>query len=206
MLKVISHAGIHKSGYSLWNCKCDCGNFRIVTGSKLVRKVIENCGCLKGNAQRTHGLSKTALFKVWCSMKNRCNRMKDPSFKDYGARGIKLCDEWMNDFQIFYNWCMYNGYKKGLSLDRKDNNGNYDPDNCRWVTIDIQVRNKRSNIILEFNGELLTLTDIAKKLNICDETLRNRYHRGERGERLFRTIETKFRKKLILRELEGEEY
>lgn len=107
----------------------------------------KSCGCvsskLKGDFHKTHGLSKHKLFKVWSAMKERCNNLKDKGFVNYGARGISMCDTWSNDFKKFYDWAIESGYKEGLTIDRINNNGNYEPSNCRWTTSDVQNTNKR---------------------------------------------------------------
>lgn len=99
-------------------------------------------------------------------MKTRCYNEKCKSFKDYGLRGIIVCDEWLNDTLAFYNWAINNGYKKGLQIDRIDNDGNYEPTNCRWVTKKEQARNRRTNRWLEYNGERMLISDWAIKLGV----------------------------------------
>lgn len=108
----------------------------------------------------------------------RCHRKNTKAYPDYGGRGITVCDEWKRDFQAFYDWAMANGYNDTLSIDRKDNDKGYSPDNCRWATTEIQANNKRSNISVEYNGESHTLAEWSKILGIKDATLRKRLNDG----------------------------
>lgn len=114
------------------------------------------------------------LYKKWTRMKQRTSDPNHPSYKHYGGRGIKVCSEWAEDFQKFYEWSISNGYKEGLTIDRIENNGDYEPSNCRWATYDIQANNKRSNINLAYKGETKTLTQWCKKLKLHYPTIRYR--------------------------------
>lgn len=117
----------------------------------------------KNNKSYKHGLTNHPLFRVWQHIKDRCINSNDKSYKNYGGRDIKICKEWLNDFKAFYDWCIVTGYKKGLTLDRIDNNGNYEPNNCRWASRKIQNRNKRSNTYLSINKEVLCFKDACDK-------------------------------------------
>lgn len=97
-----------------------------------------------------HGKKNTRLYRIWLQMKNRCFNIRTNRYKDYGGRGITVCDEWKNDFTKFYDWSILNGYQENLTIDRIDNDGNYEPSNCRWVTVKIQNRNSRSNHLITF--------------------------------------------------------
>ena len=125
-----------------------------------------------------HHLTNHPLYSVWINMKGRCYNPNDKSFKDYGGRGIRVCDEWINNFIAFYEWSMTNGYKKNLSIDRIDVNGNYEPSNCRWATIDVQSNNKRNTIFIEFNGKPYVLSELAKITGVKRCTLYSRYRSG----------------------------
>lgn len=127
--------GVNKNKKTIWLCQCDCGSDpKILMGKVLKSKAILSCGCIRKNQYKTHGLTYTPLYKVWCGMKGRCSNENNKGYNDYGGRGIKICDEWVNDFETFYNWAIENGFKKGLVIDRKNNDMGYFPNNCHWVT------------------------------------------------------------------------
>lgn len=129
-----------------WKCKCDCGNITIVRHGDLRNGSTVSCGCYnyeKESAAKTHGYSRTKLGNVFEGMKQRCNNPKNKNYEKYGGRGIKICTEWLNDPKKFFDWAIKNGYKEGLSIDRIDVNGNYEPDNCRWADNETQCLNQR---------------------------------------------------------------
>ena len=136
-----------KFRYGLYKCGFCGEEFRTQT-SRVKNKYIKSCGCYKkrrtSETHKTHGLQNTRIYKIWSTLKGRVLNPKNKAYKDYGGRGITLCDEWL-DVQNFYDWAMSNGYEenKGLSIDRIDNDGNYEPNNCRWTTRVIQNRNQR---------------------------------------------------------------
>lgn len=120
-----------------WNCKCDCGNFRCVSTRNLNRGDTKSCGCLKHESKTTiHGKYKERIHKEWRGILHRCKNPSASHYENYGGRGISVCDEWSgkDGFINFYKWSMENGYSDNLTLDRKDNDKGYSPDNCRWVT------------------------------------------------------------------------
>lgn len=125
-----------------------------------------------------HGLYKNRLYGIWSNMKTRCCSETYHLYKDYGARGIEVCDEWLNDFEHFYNWAISNGYQDNLTIDRINNNGNYEPSNCRWVDMKTQNRNRRSNVWLECRGQKKILNDWAKDLNVDRRTISRRLKLG----------------------------
>lgn len=136
-----------------WLCNCDCGNSVLVRGYHLRNRYTSSCGCLHDECldrgRVVHGKSHTRLFYVWCTMKQRCYDPKHEHYGRYGGRGITVCDEWLHDFQAFYNWAMANGYDENApqgqcTIDRIDNDRGYSPDNCRWVDMKAQNKN-RSN-------------------------------------------------------------
>lgn len=145
-----------KSNKKSWICVCDCGNKRNVHEDTLISGRSLSCGCLQReetkNRLTTHNLSKTRLYRIYYGIKQRCFNVKDKRYKDYGGRGITICDEWLNDFVKFYEWSIQNGYDENLTIDRIDNDGNYEPSNCRWATKEEQDYNKRTSIFFEFFG------------------------------------------------------
>lgn len=146
-------------------CKCDCGNEIEVCLSNLRTGNTKSCGCLQKEKpnHKKHGLTEHRLYRIYCSMKARC---LDKNNKSYGARGIVVCDEWKNDFMNFYNWSLKNGYDDTLTIDRINNDGNYEPSNCRWATKLEQANNKRNNKIIEYNGIKKTISQWERETGI----------------------------------------
>ncbi|MBB6446465.1 hypothetical protein [Bacillus benzoevorans] len=174
-------------GKAYWKCLCECGNEKLVRGDHLKSLKIISCGCFHkettSNRFSTHRKSDTRLFSIWSGIKNRCFNPNEPTYKDYGGRGITVCEEWL-EFIPFYGWAIHNGYSDNLTIDRIDNNGNYDPSNCKWSTKTEQSRNRRSNVKVTIDGETKTLTEWAEISGLAISTLRNRYIKGIRGKKL----------------------
>ena len=120
----------------------------------------------------THNDTKTRLFKIWSGMKERCYRVNHKHYKNYGGRGIEICTEWKDDYLTFKQWALCNGYKENLTLDRINVNGNYEPQNCRWITVKEQMNNKRNNHLIKIEGKMLTISQISEKYNIPKSTVR----------------------------------
>lgn len=167
---------------SRWLCRCKCGNMTKVDAPNLKNGHTKSCGCLRGEVCRraaiTHGLSKTEEYGIWHGMKNRCYNENDQKhWKNYGGRGIKICDRWRNSFEHFIADM---GHRPSVkhTLERLDNNGDYSPSNCRWEIPSTNLNNKRTNIRIEFNGRIQTVTQWARELNMHQATLRYRLKRG----------------------------
>lgn len=173
----------------LWTCVCDkCKKEKLFRSDYIVLDSLGWCECypkkkIEKGARFIHGFTnrknkdKFHFYSVWRAMRDRCNNSKSKAFQNYGGRGIKVCDRWDNDFGNFKN-DMYSTWKPGLSLERKNNNGDYDPDNVRWATSLEQGQNKRNNRNYEYNGQTKTLTEWARQYNILYSTLRQRMVRG----------------------------
>lgn len=147
----------------------------------------------KGNKNSVkHGLSNTRLHRIWHSMYCRCYYSSTNQYKNYGGRGIKVCEEWkhMQGFINFYNWAMNNGYKENLTLDRINNDGNYEPSNCRWATKKEQSNHRTNNVYYTFNGETKTSKQWCEIYNVSQTTLLDRLKRGWSLEEAL-TISTK---------------
>ena len=185
-----------KSGRkSYWVCRCDCGNEIAVRSDMLKNGNTRSCGCLKKEQDKIN-LSKfhkgyhtpTRLYDIWMNMKGRCLNVHDKNYFRYGGRGIKVYPKWIHDYGSFRDWAFSNGYNKHLTIDRIDVNGNYEPGNCRWVTMKVQSNNRRSNINITWNDERHTLKEWSKIFSINYGTLNDRYHRGDVPPRLFRPV------------------
>lgn len=159
-------------------CRCDCG--RVVSVSRPnLRTNTRSCGCLSRELSTTHGLSKSRIGGIYRSMLHRCNSRKDHAYKDYGGRGIKVCEEWQKDIHLFYNWAMENGYDDTLTLDRIDVNGNYEPSNCRWANRQTQANNTRENNHVIYGGKSYTVSELARTLGVSRNTI-YRYYTTEK--------------------------
>ena len=170
-LEVICRAPdyVYQSGRKevVWKCRCDCGKELNVLGVSLRNGTTKSCGCLWreiiSTASKTHGAcsnkTTTRLYSIWSNMKDRCTNPKHHAYMSYGGRGIKVCNEWINDFATFEDWALSHGYNDGLTIDRIDVDGDYCPTNCRWATRKEQANNKTNNRIIVVNGESKTLSE-----------------------------------------------
>jgi len=170
-LTIISFAYKLK-GKCFYNCICDCGTERVNQISTLKIGHTKSCGCLnieqaKIGAKKKfkkHGTANTRLYKCWKDAKNRCTKIKNAHYSDYGGRGIIMCDEWLCDCMAFQSWALLNGYTDKLTLERKDVNGNYCPENCTWIAKGDQVHNQRKTLFIEYNGERLSAAQWGHRL------------------------------------------
>ena len=156
-------------------CACDCGNITTVYGKNLRNGHHITCGC----RQPRHNMSGTPIYKVWVSMNGRCR-----SHKNYSGRGITVCDEWRKSFPAFAKWALANGYRKGLDIDRRNNDGNYEPGNCRWITRQQNLCNTRRSLLVEHEGKIVTIKELSMLTGRNEKTLGLRFHRGLRGKQL----------------------
>lgn len=162
MLTVVQYYGISDRKQIYWKCICDCGNVTFVKTADLNYGVVKSCGCLGktvGHNNYKYGCKENRLYHIWRGMKARCFNPNNRSYNHYGGRGITICDEWKNHFDVFEAWAINNGYSDELTIDRINVNGNYEPSNCRWATMLEQNNNKRNNVYLTENGETKTLTE-----------------------------------------------
>ena len=153
-----------------WLYRCDCGNEKVIRKGEVSQGGSQSCGCyLKesaGNRNRTHGGTNTRLYHTYKDMKRRCYNPKFKAYKDYGGRGITICQEWLSDFLNFKKWSLESGYKDNLTIERIDFNGNYEPGNCKWIPLKEQTYNTRKNIFIYVNNEKHCIKEWAEILNI----------------------------------------
>lgn len=151
---------------------------KIVSGSKLRNGAIKSCGCMKrelcGVANKTHGMKGKRLYNIWQAIIQRTTNPNNYEYGEYGGRGIGICNEWRNSFNSFMQWSYENGYADNLTIDRKNNNKGYQPDNCRWVSNKENCRNKRNNHCLTYNGQAKTITEWAEITGLSKEVIRYR--------------------------------
>lgn len=186
-----------KNKKTYWLCECECGTKKFIRADSLKGGSIQSCGCLHKEISKKqgrelyekflkyadkhsikHGLSQHRLYNIWENIKTRCYNSKSSFYCYYGARGIIMCDEWLNDFENFYKWSISNGYKNNLSIDRINNNGNYEPLNCRWVDKYIQANNKRNNRYYKIENQVKTLKQWAEFYKIDYKTVHARIKRN----------------------------
>lgn len=174
--------------YSVWLCQCDCGKQVEARLNNLTEGTKRSCGCLikeahaeqcreLGKQSTKHGDFGTKLYGVWAAMKRRCYNPHAKYFELYGGRGIKVCQDW-HEYEPFKEWALTNGYQQGLSIDRIDCDGNYEPGNCRWVTMAAQQRNCRNNRHYNYKGKSYTVKEIAEMVGLKPRTVQGRIERG----------------------------
>ena len=192
-LKVIEIDEVLSTRKTFWVCECICGNKKTVRSDSLQDGTVKSCGCLKKEQDRknleanhSHKMSKTRIYQELQGMKSRCLNVDNKRYEHYGGRGIKVCDEWLESFESFRDWAFKNGYSSILTIDRINNDGNYEPGNCRWVDNKTQCNNRSSNIIIKYKDEDLTMKQVSEITGISYSLLNSRYIRGDRNERLLR--------------------
>jgi len=190
-LYVLERAENDKNGRATWLCQCDCGNICIKRSSVLKQGIAQSCGCLAkelaSSRLKTHGETFSRLYNIWHGMIQRCEYPHRKDYPRYGGRGIVVCEEWRNSFSAFRDWAIANGYQADLTLERKNYNGNYCPENCCWENQKKQQNNRSSNKMLEFRGETHTLTEWAEILGINRNALGLRLKARWSIERAFTT-------------------
>lgn len=177
--------GPEKNSY--WICRCECGNVKRIMGLNMKRGLTKSCGCLNrelasdrgtqhGHTGKANRGKWTTEYRIWSAMKRRCYNQNCPAFPDYGGRGILVCDRWRNSFESFYE--DMGSRPSGMTLDRIDNDGNYEPGNCRWATRITQANNARSNVKVMFDGKQMTLSDACRASGVPMTTVVTRRLRG----------------------------
>ena len=176
MVTAIRYVGNDKQNCPLYECVCDCGRLFITRRSSLVNGHTKSCGYHRAKTA-TSEERKERLFIIWRNMINRCYKTQDPAYAHYGGRGISVCAPWKNNYHEFKNWALNNGYSDSLTIDRIDNNGNYEPNNCRWADRYVQGNNTSRNRFIDYGDESLTLSQWACRLGITPSALKTRLDR-----------------------------
>lgn len=181
-------------GKTQWVCRCNCGKELTIPASKFF--ILKSCGCYEKEnlnvikySALTHGMTNTRLYGIWCGIKGRCYNPNVPHYDRYGGRGIKMCDEWKNDFQSFADWAIANGFNlnstgKEQSIDRINPSGNYEPSNCRWVTQLEQARNRSDSVFVSYNGERLPLAVYVQTTGVEKTYAFRGFKNGMSGEEI----------------------
>lgn len=189
-LTVLRHILVPGNYHKCYECLCQCGKKVTVEERNLINGRIVSCGCAKIDFLKKyatkHGLYKTPLYRRWEAIKGRCYNKKRQEYKNYGGRGIKMCKDWKDNPKAFADWAISNGYKKSLTIDRINNDGDYCPENCRWVTRKEQQRNRRANVLLSLNGETHVLADWAVLLGVSANTISYHLKRGKTFDEIYK--------------------
>lgn len=183
-LTVIRSEGKNIHGSYMWLCECDCGNMKVLNSGELRRGNVKSCGCLSRELARErftkHGYSRTKIYSEWKKMIGRCKDNNSYNSLNYAGRGIKVCDRWLTDFQAFLDHVSQLPHydEPGYSLDRIDNDGNYEPGNVRWANAVTQANNRSNNVQITYNGETHTMAEWARKLGMSYHKLQWRIYNG----------------------------
>lgn len=193
-LFAISFDETDRHGNSVWKCKCECGEFSYVRLGALRAGQIKQCKKCSDMEKVKYDIETPRLKSIYMDMKRRCYDASRKNFHRYGARGIKVCQEWLESPQSFEKWSLENGYSDELTIDRIDNDGNYEPSNCRWADYFVQANNRSNNSALEYKGEILTITQWAEKLDVDVSTIYNRIRNGEDEDSIFSSVDIRQQK------------
>ena len=191
--------GKNKSGAYIWECKCECGNIVNIASADLVRGHSTSCGCVRidsclelskkglniNHSAKTHGMSQTRIYRIWKDMLRRTNNPDRQNYSYYGGRGIGVCEEWKNSFELFYDWSVANGYSDSLEIDRKDNDKNYCPENCRWVEKTVNANNRSTSRNITYKGATKTVAEWSRIVGIPYTKLIYRLNAGWELDRVF---------------------
>lgn len=188
----VLHHKITPGPKTFWVCRCDCGKEVMVGSGELKSGNTKSCGCLRRetsskflkNKSKKHGMFGTRIYHIWDGMKARCYNKSHVAYKNYGGRGVTVCDEWRNSFESFYGWAMSHGYQNDLTIDRIDNDGNYCPENCRWATALEQATNKRNVILLKIRGETKPISEWSRETGLSKECIKYRIKSGWPEEKI----------------------
>lgn len=198
-LIVIEKTEERKNNKVVWKCRCDCGNITYSVKSQLDSGYKKSCGCLREDNKfkvfnvpvnkkpiliNNINIYNTRLYKIYRGIKDRCYNSNNKSYKYYGSKGIKLCDNWKDYFEEFYKWSLNNGYSDELTIDRIDNNGSYEPNNCRWVSQKVQCNNKSNNAYVKYKGQKYTYSEFEYKFKIPQKNISKLIKRGYKIEEI----------------------
>ena len=180
-ITVIKLQGLDKHKSRLWECKCDCGKTSYVRSSDLINGKVVSCGCYSRDIAREratkHSLSESRIYFTYNNMIARCYRKNAKHYSNYGERGIEICDEWRNSFEAFAKWAYESGYKDDLTIERKDVNKGYEPDNCTWIPHKEQAVNRTTTHWVTYHGETMPLSYLAQKVGVSTKAIRVRENR-----------------------------
>lgn len=193
-LTVIGIDDTKQTRKTFWICECECGSIISTRSDRLISNRVKSCGCYKRESdqrnvmnvpaykkylEQGHKVGGTRLYAIWQNMRHRCDDVKNSRYADYGGRGIKVCQEWEDEYINFYIWAMGNGYADDLTIDRIDVDGNYEPSNCRWATNTQQCNNRRSNINITIGNATKSLKEWCDIFELPYKNVNARYHRNE---------------------------
>lgn len=170
---------------------CDCGNKTIISKGHLLNNHTTSCGCYRlrqiKEKAKMRCLSTTKIYRVYRTMLNRCHNFNSQKYNNYGGRGIIVCKQWRDNFLNFYDWAIANGYQENLTIERINVNGNYEPSNCTWITMEEQAQNKRCNIKIAYKGKTYPVKKWSQITGIKVDTLKYRYRQGWSSEKIIET-------------------